>query len=156
LTFVDIQEALAEVMAEDSARAQITTDQIIAETAKLAFVNMLDYLRIGENGEPYVDLSALTSAQAAGLLAFKYKERKDGRGEDARDVAEVEIRLSTDKFRALVKLGDRLGLWKPQGAQDDASGVDVMQLLADQRAMLEKNAEISARYLPRTKKKQAE
>jgi len=116
---------------------------------------MLDYLRIGENGEPYVDLSALTSAQAAGLLAFKYKERKDGRGEDARDVAEVEIRLSTDKFRALVKLGDRLGLWKPQGAQDDASGVDVMQLLADQRAMLEKNAEISQRYLPKPKPEKA-
>ena len=55
-----------------------------------------------------------------------------------------------------MKLGDRLGLWKPQGAQDDASGIDVMQLLADQRAMLEKNAEISARYLPRNKKKQAD
>jgi hypothetical protein len=110
-----IQEALAEVMAEESARCEISADQLIAETAKLAFLNMMDYLRIGENGEPFVDLSALTRAQAAGLLAFKYKERKDGRGEDARDVAEVEIRLNSDKFRAIVKLGDRLGLWKPQG-----------------------------------------
>ena len=54
-----------------------------------------------------------------------------------------------------MKLGDRLGLWKPQGPQDDGSGVDVAQLLADQRAMLEKNAEISQRYLPKPKPEKA-
>jgi phage terminase small subunit len=110
---------LAEVMAEETARCEISADQIIAETAKLAFLNMFDYLRIGENGEPWVDLSALTRAQAAGLLYFKHKEYKEGRGEDARDVCEVEIRLNPAKFNALVKLGDRLGAWKPQvGAED--------------------------------------
>ena len=115
----------------------------------------MDFLRINENGEPFVDLSALTRAQAAGLLAFKYKERKDGRAEDARDVAEVEIRLSTDKFRALVKLGDRLGLWKPQGAQDDASGVDVCSCSPTSAPCWKKNAEISQRYLPKPKPEKA-
>jgi phage terminase small subunit len=119
LAILSVQEALAEVMAEETARCEISADQIIAETAKLAFLNMFDYLRIGENGEPWVDLSALTRAQAAGLLSFKHKEYKEGRGEDARDVCEVEIRLNPAKFNALVKLGDRLGAWKPQvGAED--------------------------------------
>jgi phage terminase small subunit len=96
LAKLSIQKALVEVMAEEAARSEISADQIIAETAKLAFLNMMDYLRIGENGEPWVDLSALTRAQAAGLLSFKHKEYKEGRGEDARDVCEVEIRLRHD------------------------------------------------------------
>jgi hypothetical protein len=37
-------------MAEDAARCELKVDQIVAETCKLAFVNMMGY--IGENGEP--------------------------------------------------------------------------------------------------------
>jgi hypothetical protein len=43
-----VQEALAEVMAEDAQRCEISVDQIIGEAAKLAFLNMMDYIRIGD------------------------------------------------------------------------------------------------------------
>jgi phage terminase small subunit len=141
----EIQEALAEVMQEDSLRTQITVDQIIGEAAKIAFLNMFDYIRIGENGEPFVDLSALTRAQAAGLLSFKHKEYKDGRGEEARDVCEVEIKLNPGKFNALVKLGERLGAWKPAADAGD-EGINYAQIIADNKLHREKMAEIAERY----------
>jgi phage terminase small subunit len=109
LTFVDIQEALAEVQAEDAERCQVEADRIIGELATLAFLNMDDYMRIGQAGEPFVDLSATTRAQKAGLLAFKHKEYKEGRGEDARDVCEIEIRLNPAKFNAPPGRGEKSG-----------------------------------------------
>ena len=141
MSFVEVQEALAEVMAEDTERTKLSVDAIIAETASIAFVNMFDYMRIGENGEPYVDLSALTRAQAAGLLSFKYKEHPEGRGEDSRDVAEVEIRINPGKLTALVKLGERVGAWKPQS--EDSAGITLEQMIADDKARVQKLEELA-------------
>jgi phage terminase small subunit len=149
LTFVDIQEALAEVQAEDAARCQVEADRIIGELATLAFVNMDDYMRIGQDGEPFVDLSATTRAQKAGLLAFKHKEYKEGRGEDARDVCEVEIRLIPAKFPALIKLGEHVGLFrKDSGKVIDGDVIDIAKIEAREKMRIEKLEEIAQRYLP--------
>jgi phage terminase small subunit len=149
LTKHDIQEALAEVMAEESARCQVKADAILAETSNLAFVNMMDYMRIGQNGEPYVDLSALTRAQAAGLLSFKYREFKDGRGEQARDVVECEIRVNPAKFNALVKLGEQVGLFRKD--KDPALAVEA-QKVADENLRLDRMTEIAERFALKEKK----
>ena len=153
LTFVDIQEALAEVQAEDAARCQIEADRIIGELATLAFINMDDYMRVGQDGEPFVDLSTTTRAQKAGLLAFKHKEYKEGRGEDARDVCEVEIRLIPSKFPALVKLGEHIGLFRKDGGKViDGNAIDIARIEAREKMRIEKMEEIAARYLPAPKK----
>jgi phage terminase small subunit len=131
LTFVDIQEALAEVQAEDGERCRVEADRVIGELATLAFINMDDYMRIGQAGEPFVDLSATTRAQKAGLLAFKHREYKEGRGEDARDVCEVEIRLNPAKFNALIKLGEHVGLFRKDGGKViDGNAIDLAQIKA--------------------------
>jgi phage terminase small subunit len=153
LTFVDIQEALAEVQADDAARCQVEADRIIGELATLAFVNMDDYMRIGQDGEPFVDLSATTRAQKAGLLAFKHKEYKEGRGEDARDICEVEIRLIPAKFNALIKLGEHIGLFrKDSGKVIDGDVIDIAKIEAREKMRIEKLEEIAQRYLPASKK----
>jgi phage terminase small subunit len=153
---VVVQEALAEVMQTDAERCNVTVDQIIDETAKLAFVNMMDYLRISPDGDPYVDLSALTRPQAAGLLHFECHDYKDGRGEDARDIRKIAIRINPAKFPALVKLGERLGAWKPEGGVGQDLEIEYAQIIADEKLRVENMEEIAARYLPRPKKKQAE
>ena len=156
LTFVDIQEALAEVQADDAARCQVEADRIIGELATLAFVNMDDYMRIGQDGEPFVDLSATTRAQKAGLLAFKHKEYKEGRGEDARDVCEVEIRLIPAKFPALIKLGEHVGLFrKDSGKVIDGDVIDIAKIEAREKMRIEKLEEIAQRYLPAPKTEKA-
>jgi phage terminase small subunit len=153
LTFVDIQDALAEVQAEDAERCRVEADRIIGELATLAFVNMDDYMRIGQDGEPFVDLSATTRAQKAGLLAFKHKEYKEGRGEDARDICEVEIRLIPAKFNALIKLGEHIGLFrKDSGKVIDGDVIDIAKIEAREKMRIEKLEEIAQRYLPASKK----
>ena len=152
LTFVDIQEALVEVQAEDSEPCQIEADRIIGELATLAFINMDDYIRIGQGGEPFVDLSATTRAQKAGLLHFKHREYKEGRGEDARDVCDLEIRLNPAKFNALIKLGEHVGLFrKDAGKVIDGDVIDIAQIEAREKMRLEKLEEIAQRYLPKPK-----
>jgi phage terminase small subunit len=149
---VVVQEALAEVMQTDAERCNVTVDQIIDETAKLAFVNMMDYLRIGTDGDPFVDLSALTRAQAAGLISFEVHDYKDGRGEDARDIRAVKIRMA-DKVRPLIEL---IRLLKPAADSGaGADGIDVAQLIADEKLRVQNMEEIAERYLPKPKPEKA-
>jgi phage terminase small subunit len=112
----EIEVAIAELQQARSQRCQITADMVLAELARLAFANMMDYMRIGDGGDPYVDLSALTRDRAAGLVQFVVEDFKDGRGEEARDVRKVRIKLHP-KLPALIKLGEHLGLFKGQGEE---------------------------------------
>ena len=127
-------------------RTEISADRVLEEIAQLAFINMDDYMRVGADGEPYVDLSATTRAQKAGLLSFKHKEYKDGRGEDARDVCMIEIRLNPGKLTALIKLGEHVGLF----SKDKAQTIDITEyerVVADEALRKEKMTEIAQRYL---------
>lgn len=144
LAKLSIQEALAEVMAEDSARCQVRYEDVIAEVVKIGFVNIMDFMHIGDDGEPLVDLSNLTRAQAAGLVSFEVEDYKDGRGENARDVRRVKIRVA-DKVRPLTEL---LKLLKPIG-EDAGDGVIIAQLRADEAMRQERMSEIAKRYLPK-------
>lgn len=92
-------------------RYEVTPERVIAELARLGFANMQDYMRIGTDGDPYLDFSALTRDQAAALAEVTVEDFKDGRGEDARDVRRVKFKLY-DKRAALVDLGKHLGLFR--------------------------------------------
>jgi phage terminase small subunit len=72
---------------------------------------MLDYMRRGPDGDPYLDFSTLSRDQAAALTEVTVEDFKDGRGEDARDVRRVKFKLA-DKRAALVDLGRHLGIFK--------------------------------------------
>jgi hypothetical protein len=128
-------------------RVQVEADEVLRELKRIGFVNMMDFIRIGENGEPFVDLSSLDRGKVAGLLHFKYREYKDGRGEDARDVCEVEIRLNPAKFNALVKLGEHIGLFKPDQAKDAEIEAE-RQKIADESLRVDRLTEIAARFAP--------
>jgi phage terminase small subunit len=56
---------------------------VVAEFKALAFANIMDFMRIGEYGDSYVDMSLLTRDQAAALQEFIVEDFKEGRGEDA-------------------------------------------------------------------------
>jgi phage terminase small subunit len=145
-----VQEALAEVMAEDSARCRVSVDDAISELTRVAFLNIMDYMRIGSEGDPYVDLSALTRDRALGLVSFECEDYKDGRGEDARDVRRVKIRVA-DKVRALAELLKHI---KPQ-IVIDGDVIDIAKIEAREKMRIEKLEEIAARYLPAPKTEKA-
>lgn len=107
----EIQEAITEAMKRRETRTAITQDKVLKELAKIGFSNMADYMRVGEDGDPYLDFSKLDRDQAAALVEVTVEDFKDGRGEDARDVRRVKFKLA-DKRAALVDIGKHLGMFK--------------------------------------------
>ena len=105
---VKVQEAIAKGQNKTAAKLEITKERIVEELAKIGFSNMLDYMRAGTDGDPYLDFSSLTREQAAALAEVTVEDFKDGRGEDARDVRRIKFKLH-DKKGALVDLAKMLG-----------------------------------------------
>ena len=68
------------------------------------------YMKV-EGPDAFVDLSTLTRDQAAAIQEVTVEDYKDGRGENARDVRRVKVKLS-DKRAALVDMGRHLGMFK--------------------------------------------
>jgi phage terminase small subunit len=56
---------------------------VIQELSRLAFANIHDFMRVTDEGDPYLDFSAITKEQATTLAEFTVDDFKDGRGEDA-------------------------------------------------------------------------
>ena len=106
---VQVAAAIQRAQAERSKRTAVTADMVVTELAKLGFANMLDYMRLA-GGERVVDLSAATRDQLAAIKEFVVEDFFDGRGEDAREVRRVRIKLA-DKIAALDKLGRHLGIY---------------------------------------------
>jgi phage terminase small subunit len=104
-----IADAIAEAQEARSERTSITQDTVLRELARLGFSNMLDYMRVGDDGDPYLDFSDLTREQAAAIAEVTVEDFKDGRGEDARDVRKIKFKLA-DKKAPLELLGRHVGL----------------------------------------------
>ena len=122
MTNVDIPKAINAAMARRSERTEIEADAVIRELAKIGFANMLDYITIGNDGDPYVDLSKLTREQAAAIGEVTVEDFIDGRGEDARSVRKIKFKLA-DKRGALVDLGRHFALFTDKAVVDVNHGV---------------------------------
>lgn len=124
-----VQEMIQTAQQERSERTQITADQVLQELAKLGFSNMMDYMSVGANGDPYVDLSRLTRDQAAAITEVTVEDFLDGRGEDARDVRRVKFKLA-DKRAALVDIGRHLAMFtdKQEVNATVAADVQIIQI----------------------------
>src|SRR5262249_47012617 len=97
-------------LARAAARYDVTTERVVAELARIGFANIQDYIAIDRDGSPHFDLAAISRDQAAAIQEIIIDEYKDGKGEDARDVKRVRLKLA-DKRAALVDLGRHLGLF---------------------------------------------
>ena len=106
-----IQKAIREVRSKLEEKVEVTAAQVINELCKLGFANMADYMKVGPDGDPYLDFSNLTRDQAAALTEVTVDDYVDGRGEDARQVRRVKFKLA-DKRAALVDLGKYLGIFR--------------------------------------------
>ena len=102
--------AIQKAMAERGKRTEIEADAVIRELAKIGFANMLDYMRVTDEGEMVVDLSKITREQAAAIGEVTVEDFMDGRGDDARAVRRVRFKLA-DKRAALVDLGRHFALF---------------------------------------------
>lgn len=106
-----IAKAIEEAQQARSERTEITADRVLNELAKLGFSNMMDFMRVGADGDPVTDFSALSRDKAAAISEVTVETFKDGTSKDARDVRRVKFKL-TDKRAALVDIGRHLGMFK--------------------------------------------
>jgi phage terminase small subunit len=105
---------LAEAAADG---AVMTARQVLEELTKIARANMLDYMRVGPQGDPVLNFADLTRDQAAALGEVMVEDFLDGRGEDAREVRRVKFKLA-DKIEALELLGKHHKLYVERHLHD--------------------------------------
>ena len=126
-----------------AARTTITSARILEEIAKIGFANMMDYVKIQEDGSGYIDLKDMDRDKAAAISEIVVDEYVEGRGEDARQVKRVRLKLH-DKRAALVDMGKHLGMFsqrvevtgKDGGPIQHANKMEVSLLSRDEREML--------------------
>lgn len=102
LTKPNIQQAIAEKMAERSKRTGVNQDRVVLELAKIAFVNISDVVDT-DTGEilpnaSQVDLACIESVK------FKQSDNQYGGS------IEREVKVAS-KLKALEMLGKHLGMW---------------------------------------------
>jgi phage terminase small subunit len=104
----EIHRAIAAARAQLSERCQVSLDDITRELTRMGFANLADFHGITSEGEPYIDLSACTREQLAALQDLSVEDYVEGRGEDARLVKRVRVKLA-DKRGSLGLLAELLG-----------------------------------------------
>lgn len=100
LTKPNIQQAIAKAMAERSRRTGVNADRVVAELAKIAFVNAEDVI----DAETATIKPNAAREDTAAIQSVKVKTF----GEDG---LEREIKMA-DKLKALELLGRHLGMFK--------------------------------------------
>src|SRR5258708_1371689 len=73
--------------------AVMTSHEVLLELGRLGRTNMLDYMRVGPDGDPVLDWSKLTRGQATALIEVTVEDFLDGRGEGAREVHRIRFKL---------------------------------------------------------------
>lgn len=110
LRYAKVSALIEKLDKENLAVLSIDAQSVLTEMGKLAFANMGDYITIGPDGDPYVDLADLTRDQAAAVTEITVEDFRDGRGEESRDVRKVKVKLG-DKKTSLDQLGKYFKLW---------------------------------------------
>ncbi len=62
-----VKELLAELTKKQADKLDLSTEKVLSGLSSMGFSNMLDYMKVTEEGDAYVDLSNLTQEQAVAI-----------------------------------------------------------------------------------------
>jgi phage terminase small subunit len=119
---------VTELLTEAAQGVVATAREVLEELTKIALANMLDYMKVGPNGDPVLDFSSLTRNQGAVLHEVTVDTYVEGRGDEAREVKRVRFKLC-DKLGALRDLGRHHKLFTDK--TEIEVGKTLEQLIAD-------------------------
>lgn len=103
----DVQERVQQIHALALEDTKLDIKKVVGELEKIGFANMLDYVTIGDDGQPRLDWSRVTREQAAAIGEITVDEETDRNGVTTR---KTKFKL-LDKKGALVDLGRYLGMF---------------------------------------------
>lgn len=98
-----------ELMQVAIAHTGVTVERIVEELAKLGFSNMLDFIKIDEDGQPCLEFTDLDREKAAAIHEITTDVITNPR--DGSVTRRTKFKLY-DKKTALVDLGRHLGMFK--------------------------------------------
>jgi phage terminase small subunit len=100
---------IRELKGKAAAKAEISLERVMREYAAVGFARATDYMRIGEDGLPIVDFSAMTDEQKAALAEITVDQLDVVRdGKTGKETQRVKFKLH-DKLQALTRLREHLG-----------------------------------------------
>lgn len=135
LTKSKVQRLIQELQSKRASKLELKAEHITEELRRLAFSNMLDYMRV-EDGEPRVDLSSLTRDQAAAIQEIR-EDATGGTGDGERkQIMRTTFKLA-DKRGSLELLGRHLGMF-----QDNVK-ITGLEGLAERLSEIRKNKHAS-------------
>lgn len=106
-----IRDYVQHMRGEIKARLALNKDAVLEELNKLAMSNMVDFLVIGQDGQPVgYDLSGLSREQYAAVQEMTIDTYMTGKGEGAEQVKSVKLKLAP-KLGALEALGKHFKLF---------------------------------------------
>lgn len=111
-----VKAAIAAAMAERERDLQLDAREVLREIVRLGFANMLDYVRVTEDGGAELDLTGLTRDRAAAIAEITLAEGAETTGRLPRGGRRVKLKLA-DKPRSLHMLCQHLGLF-PRGRDE--------------------------------------
>jgi phage terminase small subunit len=101
---------VAELKAAAAEATKLSAARILEELGKLAFSNMLDFMRIGGDGQPRLDFSALRRDQAAAIHELVVETRTEAPAEGPpATIVRTKFKLA-DKRGPLTDLAKHFGL----------------------------------------------
>ena len=108
-------DAKAKQVAEE--KHGVTVDMIMREHKKLGFANMLDYMTVGGDGQPFLDFSKLTREQAAAISELTV-ETVMSSDPDAQEAAGADTGSEDGKRRKVAVLKTKFKLHDKKGSLD--------------------------------------
>lgn len=124
----EIQARIRQLLDERAKRTFLTADQVVLELQKIAFASLVDYVTIGPDGLPYVDMSDIGPDELAALSEATIDQYWEGKGEDAREILKVKVKQH-DKLKALDMLAKHLGMYQATEDGGLAEKVPLSELL---------------------------
>jgi phage terminase small subunit len=130
-----VKEALTLLNLERSERLSVSADKVVQEYAKLAFANMGDYVQETADGEPIVSLKGVDRDRRAAISEMTVEDFVDGRGENAREVRRVKVKLH-DKKSALDSVARHLGMFVDRVEHSGEIGMRLKNMTRAERLQL--------------------
>jgi phage terminase small subunit len=134
------REQQKQALAKAAAKYEVTAERVIGELAKVGFANIFDLVEIDADGQPRVNLVAISRDEAAALQEVIVEQVRAGRIGKAQRGTRVRIKLA-DKRAALVDLGKHLGLF----VEPSLLNVNVANFFSERPPTMEK-AEIETTH----------
>lgn len=88
-----ISAAIADYMRRKSEAVEVAREELIKGFERIRQANILDFFTLTPDGDPYVDLVAVSREKGYAISELQVDDYKDGRGEDTRAVKRIRLKM---------------------------------------------------------------